>query len=80
MQTSAARLAFWLVGLPDYSRQYPNAAMGVACVLLSTLISLLCVAILLQTRPERDRGIAAWLSIYFSLPSRCSTPSTAASI
>lgn len=68
LQTMAAWLGFWLIGLPDYYQQYPTAAMGAACVLLSVVISLFCLAVLLQTRPERRRRIAFWLSVYFTLP------------
>lgn len=31
---------FWVLGLPDYYQQYPSAAIGIATVLLSVLISL----------------------------------------
>ncbi len=68
LQMMAAWLVFWLIGLPDYYQQYPTAAIGVACVLLSVLISLFCLAVLLKTRPERRRSIAWWLSLYFTLP------------
>jgi hypothetical protein len=68
LQVTAAWLFFWLIGLPDYYQQYPTAAIGVACVLLSVLISLFCLAVLLKTRPQRRREIAWWLSLYFSLP------------
>lgn len=61
-------LAFWLLGLPGYYQQYPTAAIGVAAVLLSVLISLMCVFILVRTRPERRNSKALWLSFYYTVP------------
>ena len=59
---------FWLLGLPDYYQQYSAAAVGFAAVLLSVLISLICLAILVRTRPERRRSKAIWLSVYYTVP------------
>ncbi len=59
---------FWLLGLPDYYQQYSPAAVGAATVLLSALISLVCLAILLRTRPERRANKALWLSVYYTVP------------
>jgi hypothetical protein len=59
---------FWLLGLPDYYQQYSTAAVGAAAVLLSVLISLVCLAILLRTRPERRASKALWLSVYYTVP------------
>ena len=59
---------FWLLGLPDYYQQYSTAAVGAAAVLLSVLISLVCLATLLRTRPERMANKALWLSFYFTVP------------
>lgn len=60
--------AFWLLGLPDYYQQYPTMAVGVAAVLLSVAISLVCLAVLVRTRPERRMNKALWLSFYYTVP------------
>jgi hypothetical protein len=59
---------FWVLGLPDYYQQYSTAAIGVAAVMLSVVISLVCLAILVRTRPERRTSKALWLSIYYTVP------------
>jgi hypothetical protein len=59
---------FWVLGLPDYYQQYSTAAIAVAAVLLSVIISLVCLAILVRTRPERRTSKALWLSIYYTVP------------
>ena len=59
---------FWVVGLPDYYQQYPSAAIGIASVLLSVLISLVCLAILVRTHPQRRKHKALWLSFYYTVP------------
>lgn len=68
LQAVLVWLAFWIVGLPDYYQQYPTALMGVASVVLSTVISLLCLWVLLLIRPERRQRMALWLSLYYTLP------------
>ena len=60
--------AFWLLGLPDYYQQYSTAAVAFSAVLLSTLISLACLAVLVRTRPERRTNKALWLSFYYTVP------------
>lgn len=59
---------FWVLGLPDYYQQYPTAAVAAAAVLLSVLISLVCLAILVRTRPEQRTNKALWLSVYYTVP------------
>lgn len=66
--STLAWIGFWVVGLPDYYQQYPAAGMGIASVLLSALISLLCLAMLLPVRAERRMRHAVWLSVYFTVP------------
>ena len=59
---------FWLLGLPDYYQQYATAAVGAAAVLLSVLVSLVCLAMLVRTHPERRTKQALWLSVYYTVP------------
>lgn len=59
---------FWLAGLPHYFQQYSTLAMGVACTLLSTLISLAALAILVRVRIERRRRLGWWLAFYYTAP------------
>lgn len=59
---------FWLLGLPDYYQQYSAAAMGIASVVLSVIISLVFLAILLRVQPERRLVVAFWLSLYYTAP------------
>jgi hypothetical protein len=68
VQAILAWFGFWVLGLPDYYQQYPTAAVGVAMVLLSVVVSLLCLALLAHTRPERRMSKAFWLSFYFTVP------------
>jgi hypothetical protein len=57
---------FWLLGLPHYYQQYSPASLGVACTILSVVISLAALHILLhsQNRPAR----ALWCSVYYTVP------------
>ncbi len=57
---------FWLAGLPDYYQQYSAAAIGVACTILSVLISLAAIRILQRSRPENRRARAFWCSVYYT--------------
>jgi hypothetical protein len=59
---------FWLLGWPDYYRQYSANAVGIGCVLLSVLISLLAIAVLLPARPSQRLQRANWIAFYFSVP------------
>ena len=57
---------FWLLGWPDYYQQYSAAAIGVACTILSVLISLAAIRILQRSRPENRRARAFWCSVYYT--------------
>lgn len=59
---------FWLAGLPDYYQQYSQVALGIGSVLLSALISLLCLWVLARVTAARRRSIAFWLSVYYTVP------------
>ncbi len=58
---------FWLGGWPDYYQQYSPQALGVACTIISVLISLAAIRILQRSRPENRRARAFWCSVYYTL-------------
>jgi hypothetical protein len=68
LQASTAWIAFWLIGLPAYYRQYSDATLGVLCTLLSVAFCLFAVMVLLPRRPERMMPLAFWLSFYYTVP------------
>lgn len=59
---------FWLIGLPDYYRQYSDRTLGVVCTLLSVAFCLYALALLLPRRPAARMPIAVWMSFYYSVP------------
>jgi hypothetical protein len=67
-QASAVWIVFWLIGLPDYFRQYSPVVMGVLCTLLSLAICLYALWVLLPRSPQRRVRLAYWLSFYYSVP------------
>ena len=58
---------FWLLGLPDYYRQYSPVALGIGCTILSVLISLAALRILQRGRPENRMARAWWCSVYYTV-------------
>jgi hypothetical protein len=63
-----AWLVFWIAGLPDYYQQYPTKTIGIACTLLSVVISLVALATLGRRSPQRRVTRASWMALYFTLP------------
>jgi hypothetical protein len=68
LQVVAVWGVFWLLGWPSYYQQYSTVALGVACTLLSVLISFAALWLLAATRPARRSARAFWLSLYYTLP------------
>jgi hypothetical protein len=68
VQATAAWAGFWLIGLPDYYRQYSDQTLGVLCTLLSVAFCLFALMMLLPRRPQRRMTLAVWLSFYYSVP------------
>lgn len=58
---------FWIGGWPDYYQQYSPQVLGVACTIISVLISLAAIRILQRSRPENRRARAFWCSVYYTL-------------
>ncbi|MCA3021058.1 MAG: hypothetical protein ING68_02695 [Rhodocyclaceae bacterium] len=58
---------FWIGGLPDYYQQYSTKTLGVACTILSVLISLAALRILLRSKPENRTRRAFWCSLYYTV-------------
>jgi hypothetical protein len=68
VQASVVWLAFWVIGLPGYYRQYSDATLGVLSTLLSVVFCLYAVMTLLPRRVERRMPLALWLSFYYTVP------------
>ena len=68
IQAVVAWALFWLIGLPNYYQQYSTLLMGVACTVLSVIISLGAVWVLVRCRAEIRTSRAFWISVYFTLP------------
>lgn len=68
LQGCATWFAFWLLGLPDYYRQYTTVAMAVASILLSVAISLAAIALLQRGREATRLSRAFWWSVYYTVP------------
>lgn len=66
LQSIALWAGFWLLGLPDYYRQYAAPTLGVACTVLSVAICLAALRILLRSRPENRAARALWCSVYYT--------------
>lgn len=60
--------ALWLLGLPDYYQQYGLIAVAVASIILSTVISLVALAVLARGRPRTRMSRAIWISFYYTVP------------
>ena len=58
---------FWLGGLPSYYQQYSQQTMGVACTILSVLISLAAMRILQRSALANRRARAFWCSVYYTV-------------
>ena len=58
---------FWLGGLPSYYQQYSQQAIGVACTILSVLISLAAMRILQRSALANRRARAFWCSVYYTV-------------
>ncbi len=58
---------FWLGGLPDYYQQYSTRTLGIACAVISVLISLAALRILLRSKPENRAKRAFWCSVYYTV-------------
>jgi hypothetical protein len=58
---------FWIGGLPDYYQQYSTITLGVACTVISVLISLAALRILLRSKPENRAKRAFWCSVYYTV-------------
>lgn len=43
---------FWVLGLPNYYQQYSTTAIGIGCVFLSVVFSLIAILILQYGKPE----------------------------
>ncbi len=67
VQSLALWLAFWIAGLPDYYQQYSTVALGVACTVLSVLISLAALRILLRSHIDNRESRAFWCSVYYTV-------------
>lgn len=67
-QASAVWILFWLIGLPDYYRQYSPVTLGVLCTLLSLAFCLYALVALLPRSPPRRVRLACWLSFYYTVP------------
>ncbi len=68
MQGVVVWTAFWLLGLPDYYQQYSTLMIGVACTLLSVVISLFALYVLMRGRPRTRMSRAIWVSFYYTVP------------
>ena len=66
LQSVAIWAAFWVIGLPEYYQQYSTKTLGVACTVLSALISLAALRILLRSKPENRSSRALWCSVYYT--------------
>ena len=58
---------FWLGGLPSYYQQYSQKTMGVACTILSVLISLAAMRILQRSALANRYARAFWCSVYYTV-------------
>lgn len=59
---------FWILGWPDYYRQYSTVALAVFSSLLSVAISLAALVAMRAIRPERRLAVAVRISFYFTVP------------
>jgi hypothetical protein len=67
VQSVVIWFGFWLLGLPNYYQQYSTRSLGIACTVLSVLISLAALSILLRSRPENRASRAFWCSVYYTV-------------
>ncbi len=61
-------ILFWLIGLPDYYRQYPTTFMLVLVVVLLFPVWGLAYFMLRPVRPGKRLRKSVALSIYFTVP------------
>ena len=66
LQSVLLWVAFWVLGLPHYYQQYSTQTLGVACTVLSALISLAALRILLRSKAQNRSARALWCSVYYT--------------
>lgn len=68
LAATLAWVAFWVLGLPSYYRQYSPVAMAWFVSLLAPPLAGLCVLVLRRVAPERRMRHALWTAFWFSVP------------
>lgn len=65
---SAAWFVFWVLGLPDYYKQYSTLQMIVFDAAVLPLLSFVVYYVLSRTRRKSMMPLALWLAFYMTVP------------